>query len=91
MVKLAEGVLKSVYNKKGYRIGKWNTRYKNGNVILSHYGTDMLKFNPKTRKATRSTGFESVSDKQGINKVLRELNIAASSVKLVKADRGFRF
>ena len=90
-MKLADGVLKSIWNKKGYNIGKWRTRWKNGNVILSHYGTDMLKFNPKTKMTIRTTGFESVSDKQGISKVLRELNVPSSKVKLIKATRGFSF
>lgn len=91
MPSIDAGVLKSIYNKKGYRIGKWNTRWKGSNLILSHYGTDMLMFNPKTRETMKATGFESLSDKQGVNKVLRALNIPASKVKSIKTDRGFRF
>lgn len=91
MVKLTDGILKSIWRKKGYRIGKWNTRYKNGHVILSHYGTDMMRFNPKTKKTERAVGFESVSDKSGIGKVIRELNIPTSKIKNIKAERGFRF
>ena len=91
MVKLTEGVLKSIFRKKGFKIGSWRTVYKNGNVILSHYATDMLKFNPKTKQTIKVTGFESVSDKQGVNKVLRELNIPSNKIKIIKAERGFNF
>ena len=91
MVKINECVAKSLANKKGYRCAKWNTSFRNESVIVSHYGTEMLKIPSDRNKIERAVGFESMSDKQGVNKILRDLGISKSNLKEIKTDRGHRF
>lgn len=91
MVKITECVHKSIFKRRDFKCGAWRTKYKNNKVILSHYATEMLEIDLKNNSAKRAIGFESVSDKQGVNKVIRELDILPSKIKLIEADRGFRF
>ena len=90
-MKINECVSKSLANKKGYNCGKWRTDYQKDSVIVSHYGTDMIKIPVDRTKIERAVGFESESDKLGVNKILRDLGVTSDRVKEVQGDRGFRF
>jgi len=52
--------------------GAWHaTLTESGSVIIGHYATSMMEITADGRVVPINRGWGSVSDKQGINKILR--------------------